>query len=91
MSVDGPSVDPVVRLAWISAWAATNLHTLGVPDVDIQRILRHADVKTTQQAYIKVEPSVRRAAMDKFQNALDKAKRARRGEHAVGALAQGSA
>jgi integrase len=49
---------------------ATNLHTLGVEDTDIQRILRHADVGVTQRSYIKVEDSVRSAAMQKLQRSL---------------------
>ncbi len=56
---------------------ATNLHTLGVADTDVQRILRHANVKVTQESYIKVEPSVKKQAMDKLQKALS-AKRKRR-------------
>jgi integrase len=56
---------------------ATNLHTLGVADTDIQRILRHANVKVTQESYIKVEPNVKKRAMDKLQKAL-LAKRKRR-------------
>jgi integrase len=32
---------------------ATNLNDLGVLDLTIQRILRHSDVTTTRQAYIK--------------------------------------
>jgi len=32
---------------------ATNLHRLGVPDVTIQRILRHSNVAVTQACYIK--------------------------------------
>jgi hypothetical protein len=47
---------------------ATNLHTLGVADTDIQRILRHANVKG--ESYIKVEPSVQKRAMVKLQKAL---------------------
>src|SRR5260370_5953871 len=37
---------------------ATNLHTLNVPDTDVQRILRHANVKVTQENYIKVQTGV---------------------------------
>jgi len=38
---------------------ASNLNDLGVPDLTIQRILRHANVATTRKAYIKVrEPHV---------------------------------
>ena len=49
---------------------ATNLHTLGVADTDIQRILRHANVDVTRESYIKVEPSVQKRAMAKLQKAL---------------------
>jgi integrase len=49
---------------------ATNLHTLGVEDTVIQRILRHADVGVTRASYIKVEPKVRSAAMQRFQKSL---------------------
>lgn len=55
----------------------TNLHTLGVPDKDVQQILRHADIKVTQESYVKVEDSVKQAAMKKFQQALDKRRRQR--------------
>jgi integrase len=59
---------------------ATNLHTLGVADTDIQRILRHANVKVTQESYIKVEPKVKKRAMAKLQKALlAKRKRRKRG------------
>ena len=33
---------------------ASNLNELGVPDLTIQRILRHANVATTRKSYIKV-------------------------------------
>jgi integrase len=56
---------------------ATNLHTLEVADTDIQRILRHANVKVTQESYIKVESSVKRAAMNKLQKVLVVKKRNR--------------
>ncbi len=56
---------------------ATSLHTLGVGDTDIQKILRHANVKVTQESYIKVEPRVKQLAMGKLQKALA-AKRKRR-------------
>jgi integrase len=32
---------------------STTLHRLGVPDKDIQQILRHASVGVTQESYIK--------------------------------------
>lgn len=56
---------------------ATNLHTLGESDMNIQRILRHADVRVTQESYIKVEDRVRQAAMARFDKTL-KAKLAAR-------------
>jgi integrase len=59
---------------------ATNLHTLGVPDMDIQKILRHADVATTQQSYIKVEDKVRQAAMRKLEKVLVRKRKAREGK-----------
>jgi integrase len=38
---------------------ASNLYDLGLPDLLIQRILRHSDVNTTRKSYIKVrEPNV---------------------------------
>lgn len=49
---------------------ATNLHTLGIDDTDIQRILRHANVEVTRQSYIKVEDTVKKAAMSKLQKSL---------------------
>ena len=57
---------------------ATNLHTLGVPDTDVRRILRHANVKVTQESYIKVETGVKKKAMNKLQKALSAKRRARR-------------
>lgn len=37
----------------------SNLYDLGLPDLLIQRILRHSDVNTTRKSYIKVrEPNV---------------------------------
>lgn len=58
---------------------ATNLHTLGADDTDVQRILRHANVKVTQESYIKVESGVKRAAMNKLQKALIAKRRTRKG------------
>jgi integrase len=37
---------------------ATNLHELGVPDIVIQAILRHEDIRTTQRNYLKTVPQV---------------------------------
>jgi integrase len=45
---------------------ATTLHALGEKDQTIQNILRHANVKTTQQCYIKSVPVNSKKAMRKF-------------------------
>lgn len=50
---------------------ATNLNRLGVPDKVIQRILRHSNVAVTQAAYIKPEDKDSRAAMEKFETAVN--------------------
>ena len=42
---------------------ATNLHRLGVPDKTIQSILRHSDLLTTMNAYVKSVPPDAVAAM----------------------------
>jgi integrase len=36
---------------------ATNLHRLGVPDKTIQAILRHSNLSTTMNAYVKSVPA----------------------------------
>lgn len=46
---------------------ASNLYRLGVPDMVIQRILRHANVSTTATYYIKTAAQDVRSAMDKLQ------------------------
>jgi integrase len=46
---------------------ATNLHELGVPDIVIQAILRHEDIRTTQRSYIKTVPRVVTAAMKQLE------------------------
>jgi hypothetical protein len=33
---------------------STNLHELGVPDIVIQAILMHEDIRSTQRSYIKL-------------------------------------
>jgi integrase len=43
---------------------ATNLHDLGVDDKTIQAILRHSNVKTTQNIYIKSRDESRANALD---------------------------
>jgi integrase len=47
---------------------ATNLHELGVPDIVIQAILRHEDIRTTQRSYIKTVPRVVTAAMKRLES-----------------------
>ncbi len=50
---------------------ATNLHDLGIDDLTIQKILRHASVKTTQACYIKTLPKQVTDAMDRFEVRLN--------------------
>jgi integrase len=42
---------------------STTLHRLGVPDKDIQQILRHANIKVTQESYIKTTTTDALSAM----------------------------
>jgi len=46
----------------------SNLYRLGVPDMVIQRILRHANVSTTATYYIKTAADDVRVAMSKLEN-----------------------
>jgi integrase len=46
----------------------SNLYRLGVPDIVIQRILRHANVSTTATYYIKTAAADVRSAMAKLEN-----------------------
>ena len=48
----------------------SNLYRLGVPDVVIQRILRHANVSTTTAYYIKSSADDVRGAMAKLENSI---------------------
>ncbi len=50
---------------------ATNLHTLGVDDLQIQRILRHSNVSVKQQCHIKTRDAQSIAAMDKLNALVD--------------------
>jgi integrase len=59
---------------------STNLKTLGVDDLVIQRILRHANVGVTRQSYIKIEDRVKTAAMKKLQSSLSEKIRTRKGQ-----------
>lgn len=49
---------------------ATNLHRLGVKDKDIQRILRHANVSTTMNIYVKSVAEDAVAAMKALEEAI---------------------
>jgi integrase len=49
---------------------ATNLHRLGVPDKTIQAILRHANISTTQNIYIKTITADTTEAMNRLESAL---------------------
>jgi integrase len=48
----------------------SNLYRLGVPDMVIQRILRHANVSTTATYYIKTAANDVRTAMAKLENQI---------------------
>ena len=48
----------------------SNLYRLGVPDMVIQRILRHANVSTTATYYIKTAAVDVRSAMTKLENTI---------------------
>ena len=48
----------------------SNLYRLGVPDMVIQRILRHANVSTTATYYIKTAAEDVRSAMTKLENSI---------------------
>lgn len=51
----------------------SNLYRLGVPDIVIQRILRHANVSTTASYYIKTAADDVRNAMAKLENSIPNA------------------
>lgn len=55
----------------------SNLYRLGVPDMVIQRILRHANVSTTATYYIKTAAADVRSAMTKLENHIAEAARSR--------------
>ncbi len=63
------------KLAWHGWHAfrrglATNLRAMGIPDDVIQRILRHADISTSQKHYAKTLPPSVRKAMKKLDSKL---------------------
>jgi integrase len=49
---------------------ATNLNRLDVPDKVIQGILRHANVRTTMDIYVKTVPEDARAAIRRLEKSL---------------------
>lgn len=49
---------------------ATNLHQLGVRDKDVQAILRHSNISTTMNSYVKSVPAGAAAAMQALENEL---------------------
>jgi integrase len=51
---------------------ATNLHHLGMPDKDIQAVLRHANMRTTMDIYVKPVTADVRAGMMKLNRAFNK-------------------
>jgi integrase len=53
----------------------SNLYRLGVPDMVIQRILRHANVSTTATYYIKTAADDVRIAMTKLENQVAESSR----------------
>jgi integrase len=63
----------VVWLARGTTGRWKNLYRLGVPDIVIQRILRHANVSTTATYYIKTAAADVRSAMAKLENSIPNA------------------
>lgn len=51
--------------------AATNLHAAGVPDKEIQHILRHSDIHVTQKSYIQSIPQSRVNAMEAYGDKME--------------------
>lgn len=50
---------------------ATNLHELGIDDKEIQEILRHSDVRLTQNVYMQSVDKSQVDAMDTLSRAYD--------------------
>lgn len=62
------------RLKWHGYHAcrrglATNLHDLEIPDIVVQKILRHSSVGVTQRCHIKTSDPESVKAMEKLQSA----------------------
>jgi len=51
---------------------ATNLHALGIPDKEIQGILRHSNISITQNVYIKTVSESQVSAMDALSEEFSK-------------------
>jgi hypothetical protein len=60
----------MARVARGAAGLGSNLYRLGVPDMVIQRILRHANVSTTATYYIKTAADDVRKAMTTLENRI---------------------
>jgi integrase len=50
---------------------ASNLHVLGVPDLTIQKIMRHSDLRTTVACYIKTRDEQTMIAMQRLEQAFN--------------------
>lgn len=55
---------------------ATNLHALGTADKTIQKILRHSNINTTMNIYVKADPGRVDAAMAELEQAMKGSERA---------------
>ncbi len=66
----GRSEGPASRPSAIYETRCSNLYRLGVPEMVIQRILRHANVSTTATYYIKTAADDVRNAMEKLQDSV---------------------
>ena len=49
---------------------STTLHRLGVPDKDTQQILRHGNIKTTQESYVRTATMDAVSAMKLLERAV---------------------
>jgi len=76
-TIGSKRIKPTIKIEWHGWHAfrrglATNLHELQVADKDIQAILRHSNVATTQKAYIKPRAAAGIAAMKRLEKAIGK-------------------
>ncbi len=58
------------RISWLPPGLASNLFSLGVNPKVIQAMLRHGDVSTTLQFYVKTQDSETRQAMEKLEERI---------------------